>query len=77
MRVQFFQRRGLNRKEAANYIGCSASKFDEMVVDGRMPQPKQIDRRLVWDRHELDTYFDELPRRGVSEINEWDEALCQ
>jgi predicted DNA-binding transcriptional regulator AlpA len=57
--------RGLGRVRAAAYVGVSPGKFDEMVADGRMPRPKEIDRRLVWDVRELDTAFDELPvRRG-------------
>jgi excisionase family DNA binding protein len=42
-------RRGLSRVEAAMYIGISASKFDELVHDGRMPAPRRIDSRKVWD----------------------------
>lgn len=56
--------RGLHREEAAEYIGVSASKFDELVRDGRMPPPKEIDARRVWDRHRLDAAFEELPDRG-------------
>jgi hypothetical protein len=32
-----------------------------MVADGRMPKPKRIDRRVVWDRLQLDTAFAALP----------------
>lgn len=53
--------RGLARVHAAIYIGVSPSKFDEMVDDGRMPKPKCVDRRRVWDRHALDAAFDALP----------------
>src|SRR4051812_3274623 len=42
--------RGLSRDEAARYIGVGATKFDEMVKDGRMPKPKRLDGRTVWDR---------------------------
>ena len=42
--------RGLSRGQAAEYIGVGVTKFDEMVDDGRMPRPKRIDGRLVWDR---------------------------
>jgi predicted DNA-binding transcriptional regulator AlpA len=56
--------RGLSRVQSAEYIGVSPSKFDEMVADGRMPQPKPIDGRVVWDRHELDAAFGELPHRN-------------
>ena len=44
------------------YLGISPSKFDELVNDGRMPRPRIIDSRKVWDVYELDMAFDELPR---------------
>jgi excisionase family DNA binding protein len=53
--------RGLSREEAAAYIGVSPSKFDELVKDKRMPAPKRIDRRTVWDRRRLDVAFEALP----------------
>jgi predicted DNA-binding transcriptional regulator AlpA len=56
--------RGLSRLEAARYIGVGPDKFDEMVADRRMPKPREIDRRIVWDRIELDMAFTELPYRG-------------
>ncbi len=65
--------RGLSRVEAAAYIGTGATKFDEMVVDGRMPKPKRIDARIVWDRHKLDEYFEALP--GDEDRNPWEEAV--
>jgi len=72
--------RGLQRESAAQYIGVSTSKFDEMVKDGRMPPAKRIDRRLVWDRHALDEAFDRLPTDGASgdlDDNPWDAALAR
>ena len=36
-------------------------KFDQMVADGRMPKPKRIDGRVVWDRLQLDSAFAALP----------------
>jgi len=54
-------RRGLSRVEAAGYIGVGASKFDAMVLDGRMPHPKRIDGRKVWDVRALDLAFDAIP----------------
>lgn len=56
--------RGLSRAEAADYIGVSVGKFDEMVKDGRMPGPKRIDSRVVWDRLRLDEAFAALPDDG-------------
>ncbi len=44
-----------------------------MVSDGRMPAPRLIDSKKVWDRVELDECFDALPR--VKTDNEWDE-IC-
>ncbi|WP_047189620.1 helix-turn-helix transcriptional regulator [Microvirga vignae] len=53
--------RGLSRVEAAAYIGVSPSLFDQMVRDRRMPKPKRINSRTVWDRHRLDAAFAALP----------------
>jgi excisionase family DNA binding protein len=67
-------RRGLSRTEAAMYLGISPSKFDELVKDGRMPRPRMIDSRKLWDLHELDMAFDELPREDSPPLagNSWD-----
>jgi excisionase family DNA binding protein len=62
-------RRGLSRVEAAMYLGISASKFDELVSDGRMPGPKRVDGRKIWDVHQLDLAFDDLP----GDPNSWDD----
>lgn len=56
--------RGLCREEAARYVGVGTTKFDEMVADGRMPKPKKIDGRVVWDRVAVDIAFSELPEEG-------------
>jgi excisionase family DNA binding protein len=56
--------RGLGRDEAARYLGISSRKFDELVADRRMPPPKQVDGRLVWDRMGLDAAFTELPTKA-------------
>lgn len=65
--------RALARPAAAEYVGVSPSKFDQMVEDGRMPRPKQIDRRKVWDRVALDDAFVSLPEEQDS--NPWDDAI--
>lgn len=49
-------RRGLSREEAAMYVGVGSTKFDEMVNDGRMPKPKRIDGRKLWDVRSLHAY---------------------
>lgn len=61
--------RGLSRTCAAEYIGVGLTKFDMMVADGRMPGPKLIDSRKVWDRAALDDAFDNLP--SADDENEW------
>lgn len=53
--------RGLCRVQAAAYIGVSPTLFDEMVADGRMPKPKRINTRTVWDIRQLDIAFDAIP----------------
>lgn len=58
-------RRGLSRVEAADYLSISPSLFDRLVEDGRMPAPKEIERRLVWDRVALDAAFEALPSRVI------------
>lgn len=53
--------RGLSRTEAARYIGVGTTLFDEMVADRRMPQPKRVNNRTIWDRAEIDIAFSDLP----------------
>ncbi len=62
--------RGLCREAAAQYVGVGGSKFDEMVADGRMPKPKRIDGRTVWDIKKLDQFFDALDDGPAP--REWD-----
>ena len=60
----------MSRAEAAAYVGVSPSMFDIMVKDGRMPPPKRINSRTVWDRRRLDDAFEELP--DSADRNPWD-----
>jgi hypothetical protein len=62
--------RGMSRVQAAAYVGVSPSLFDAMVQDGRMPGPKLINSRTVWDRFALDPAFEALPDRDSR--NPWD-----
>jgi excisionase family DNA binding protein len=66
------ERRGLSRGEAAEYIGVGVSKFDALVADKRMPAPKRVDGRRVWDRRQVDRAFDLLEGGGEVETNPWD-----
>lgn len=70
--VRPIPRRGLSRDEAAMYIGISAAKFDEMVGDGRMPEPVKIDHRKIWDIRSLDLAFDQLSTENLSPPNSWE-----
>jgi predicted DNA-binding transcriptional regulator AlpA len=70
--VRPIPRRGLSRDEAAMYIGISPAKFDEMVGDGRMPQPVKIDHRKIWDIRSLDLAFDQLSAENLFPPNSWE-----
>lgn len=63
----------LDRRASAAYVGLSASKFDELVDDGRMPKPKRIDRRRAWDVRALDSAIDALPSGDEIEHNPFDD----
>ena len=56
--------RGLNRQASAAYVGVSPTKFDQLVNDKRMPKPKRVDGRRLWDRIALDAAFSALPDEG-------------
>ncbi|MFK4047937.1 hypothetical protein [Roseomonas mucosa] len=62
--------RGLCRIMAAQYVGVSPVTFDKMVADGRMPQPKRVDGRKLWDLRKLDLAFEALPDEEAP--NPWD-----
>ena len=53
-------RRGLDRDEAAIFVGIPLASFDQMVSDGRLPKPIELDGQFVWDLVQLDRAFDRL-----------------
>ena len=67
------EKRGLARDMAASYIDVSSSLFDQMVADGRMPRPKTVNSRVVWDRWEIDAAFTALPHKNAAGLNDDDE----
>ncbi len=68
-----FMPRGLSRTEAARYIGIGPTLFDEMVRDGRMPPPRRANSRAIWDRAELDVFFEALPTDAPDQPGgDWD-----
>jgi hypothetical protein len=67
---------GLGEVEAAAAIGISASKFRNLVEDGRMPSPRRIDGRSIWDVDELRAAFKALPHAGDCEkANSWADVM--
>lgn len=52
------------REAAAAYLQIGTTKFDELVRDGRMPRPRCIDARRLWDIRLLDSAIDNLPIDG-------------
>jgi hypothetical protein len=53
-------RRGLNRDEAATFVGVPLDVFDRMVCDRRLPQPYDLEGEQVWDLVQLDRAVDRL-----------------
>jgi predicted DNA-binding transcriptional regulator AlpA len=64
--------RGLSRLQAVEYIGVGPTKFDDLVADGRMPRPKRIDSRTVWDRAQLDDAFAALDDEATADRGGWE-----
>jgi hypothetical protein len=58
---------GLGEVEAAAAIGISASKFRTLVNDKRMPSPRCLDGRKIWDVDELRAAFKALPHADENE----------
>jgi predicted DNA-binding transcriptional regulator AlpA len=60
LKVATQPRRGLDRDEAATFIGVTVRTFDQMVTDGRLPPPVELEGELVWDLVQLDRAMDRL-----------------
>jgi predicted DNA-binding transcriptional regulator AlpA len=60
--------RGLSLDQAATYLGIGRSSFQKLVNSGVMPRGKRItERRIVWDRVELDHHFDHIDEDAKEE----------
>jgi excisionase family DNA binding protein len=68
---------GLNLVEAATFVGVGKTIFREMVGDGRMPHPRVVGSRRIFDSEELRLAFKNLPIDGedMSE-NPWDKEFA-
>lgn len=55
---------GLDRLQAAASIGVSATTFDALVSQRKMPSPRLINSRRVWDVDEIRNAFKSLPKDG-------------
>ena len=69
-------RRLLRRADAAIYVGVSASKFDQLVADGRMPKALRLDGCVLWDMRRLDIAIDALADEA-DEANPWSGVTIQ
>lgn len=57
--------RGLNRDQAARYVGLSPTTFARLVREGVMPEPIHFGRRVVWDRRAIDEALDRMSGHPV------------
>jgi predicted DNA-binding transcriptional regulator AlpA len=67
----------VGRHAAAALVGISAGFFDKLVNGGRMPQPRDLDGRVLWDSDEVRAAWRALPKRGQTpRRNTFDEEGC-
>lgn len=67
---------GLAEYEAAAAVGLGTTKFREMVDDGRMPKPRLMGGRMVYDVDELRAAFKSFPHQDEErvEADTWADA---
>jgi excisionase family DNA binding protein len=65
-----FAPRGLSADEAARYIGVGRTMFEELVARRKMPRPKRIGARVIYDRFEVDAYFADLDTASTNRLDE-------
>jgi predicted DNA-binding transcriptional regulator AlpA len=66
--------RGLNRDQAAQYVGLSVTTFNRLVDEGVLPLPLHFGRRRVWDRRALDLVLDRLSGVATTRPSSTDDA---
>jgi predicted DNA-binding transcriptional regulator AlpA len=62
---------------AAAYVGFGSTKFLELVDDGKMPRPIDIDGSKRWDRLDLDLAVENLKDRHCDPVTRDRERLDQ
>jgi hypothetical protein len=65
---------GLGEIEAAAAVGVSTTTFRTMVDERKMPRPKKIGARKVYDVDELRAAFKSLPTEGEGEGTGWEDV---
>ncbi|RWN61444.1 MAG: hypothetical protein EOR99_31015 [Mesorhizobium sp.] len=72
---------GINRDQPAALIGIGPSLFDRLIIARKMPEPRPIAGRLIWDVEEVAAAFRALPHRcepvssldhTTPAVNSWD-----
>jgi predicted DNA-binding transcriptional regulator AlpA len=72
---------GISREQAAAFIGIGESLFDRLVAARKMPEPRMVGGRLIWDVAEVATAFRAIPHRSepitpldgdTPGVNPWD-----
>ena len=62
---------GLGTDEAAHFIGVSSTFFRTLVEQGKMPKPRVLGSRKLWDVDELAASFKALPIEGEGAGGSW------
>jgi predicted DNA-binding transcriptional regulator AlpA len=66
--------RGLSLEEAATYTGVSPNTFLAEVKSGLWPAPERRGRRIIWDRSEIDAFWDHRKADVAANCNRADRA---
>lgn len=59
----------LCRDAAAETLSIGTTMFDELVKDGKLPKPKRLKGRVLWDSRRLAEAWD-----AIEEDNDWGNA---
>jgi len=64
-----FWPRGLSLDQAAAYVGVSPNTFLEEVKQSLWPAAEHRGRRTIWDRADIDSYWDRRKRDIVTPVS--------